>query len=95
MPDEKPNPIEDIRQGLGLLFRAAKTTLEKSPTGEIEEAVNSGAKEVGRAIENVTQAVEEQILRKPSARHPDAAEAPKTDEGEKTTADAPPKDAPK
>lgn len=69
MPDDpKPNPFQDLRQGLGLLFRAAKTTLERLPTGELEEAVKTGAKEVTRAIENVTHAVEEQILRKPSVR---------------------------
>ncbi|HEY2515565.1 MAG TPA: hypothetical protein VGI39_32075 [Polyangiaceae bacterium] len=69
MPDDpKPNPFQDLRQGLGLLFRAAKTTLEKLPTGELEEAVKTGAKEVTRALENVTHAVEEQILRKPSVR---------------------------
>jgi hypothetical protein len=66
MPDDdKPSPIEDLRKGLGLLFRAAKTTLEKLPTGELEEAVVSSAKEVGRAIENVTQTVEKQIFRRP------------------------------
>jgi hypothetical protein len=66
--EEKPNALEDLRKGLGLLFRAAKTTLEKLPTGELEAAVISGAKEVGRAIENVSHTVEEQILRKPSVR---------------------------
>jgi hypothetical protein len=65
--DEKPNPLEDLRKGLGLLFRAAKTTIEKLPTGELEEAVLSGAKEVGRAIENVAHTVEQQVLRKPSS----------------------------
>ncbi len=67
---EKPDALDDLRKGLGLLFRAAKTTIEKLPTGEIEEAVLSGAKEVGRAIENVAHTVEQQVLRKPSARTP-------------------------
>jgi hypothetical protein len=79
MPDdEKPNPLEDLRKGLGLLFRAAKTTIEKIPTGELEAAVMSGAKEVGRAIENVAHTVEQQVLRRPTPRPP---------------ADGPPKDA--
>ena len=67
---QKPNPLEDLRKGLGLLFRAAKTTIEKIPTGELEEAVMTGAKEVGRAIENVAQTVEQQVFRKPTARAP-------------------------
>jgi len=75
--NEKPNPLDDLRKGLGLLFRAAKTTIEKLPTGELEEAVLSGAKEVGRAIENVAHTVEQQVLRKPSVRAP--SEAPKAD----------------
>ncbi len=61
---EKPNPIDDLRKGFGLLFRAAKTTLEKLPTDQIEEAVLTGAKEVGRALENVQHSVEEQFLGK-------------------------------
>jgi len=65
--DPRPNPIEDLRKGLGLLFRAAKTTLEQLPTEKLEEAVVESAKEVGRAIENVTQQVEKQIFRKPSS----------------------------
>jgi hypothetical protein len=74
MPDDdKPNPIEDLRKGLGLLFRAARTTIEQLPTDKLEEAVISGAKEVGRAIENVAQTVEQQVFRKPTAK--DGAEA--------------------
>ena len=68
--DPKPNPIEDLRKGLGLLFRAAKTTIEQLPTEKLEEAVVSSAKEVGRAIENVTQQVEKQIFRKPTTSAP-------------------------
>jgi hypothetical protein len=74
--NEKPNPIDDLRKGLGLLFRAAKTTIEKLPTGEIEQAVMSGAKEVGRAIENVAHTVEQQVLRKPSVRAPSESPPP-------------------
>jgi hypothetical protein len=68
--DEKPNPLDDLRKGLGLLLRAAKTTIEKIPTGELEDAVVSGAREVGRAIENVAHTVEQQVLRKPSVKPP-------------------------
>jgi hypothetical protein len=61
---DKPNPVEDLRKGLGLLFRAAKATIEQLPTEKLEEVVVSSAKEVGRAIENVTQTVEKQIFGK-------------------------------
>ncbi len=88
--DEKPNAIDDLRKGLGLLFRAAKTTIEKLPTGELESAVISGAQEVGRALENVAHTVEQQVLRKPSVKTPEvhneppASDAPKTKDGNGT-----------
>jgi len=91
MPDdEKPNPLEDLRKGLGLLIRAAKTTIEKIPTGELEQAVMSGAKEVGRAIENVAHTVEKQVLRKPGVRVP-TEEAPRADTSDGSTDGASPK----
>ena len=90
MPDdEKPNPLEDLRKGLGLLFRAAKTTIEKLPTVELEEAVLSGAKEVGRAIENVAHTVEQQVLRKPPAKPP--ADGPAKGTGGDKPEEPPPK----
>jgi hypothetical protein len=88
---DKPSPIEDLRKGLGLLFRAAKTTLEQIPTGELEKAVVSSAKEVGRAIENVTHTVEKQIFRKPGSEAPPSPEKGPEPKAE-ASADA--KDAP-
>ena len=76
--DEKPDPIEDVRKGLGLLFRAAKRTIEKLPTKDFENAVISGAREVGRAIENVTQTIDKQVFKHDppaGAAHPPHAPA--------------------
>jgi hypothetical protein len=79
MPDDKPSPLDDVRKGLGLLFRAARTTVEKLPTKDLEEAVVTSAREVGRAIENVGKTIEREVFgKKPGA---DAA-PPKTDAGE-------------
>jgi hypothetical protein len=65
MPDDdKPNPLEDVRKGLGLLFRAAKTSIEKLPTKDIEEVVVTSAREVGRALENVGKTIEREVLGK-------------------------------
>ena len=58
MSDEKPNPLADVKQGLGLLFRAAKTAVERLPTDKIEEAVTTSAREVGRAVETVHHEIE-------------------------------------
>lgn len=99
---EKPDPIEDVRKGLGLLFRAAKSTLEQLPTRSLEEAVVSGAREVGRAIENVTGAIDKQLFKRDSAGAPETpAESPAEASGEhKPEADdsppaATPKDEPR
>jgi len=62
--DNKPNPLEDVRKGLGLLFRAAKTTVEKLPTKDIEEVVVTSAREVGRALESVGKTIEREVLGK-------------------------------
>ncbi len=62
MSDDKPNPFEDVRKGLGLLFRAARTTVERMPRKNLEEVVMTSAREVGRAIENVGRTIEREVL---------------------------------
>jgi len=64
MSDEKPNPFSDVRRGLGLLFRAAKTTVEKLPRKDLEEVVVTSAREVGRALENVGRTLEREVFGK-------------------------------
>ncbi len=58
MSDEKPKPVDDLKQGLNLLFRAAKGAVEKIPTEKIEGALKEGAKEVGKAFETVANEVD-------------------------------------
>jgi hypothetical protein len=60
--NDKPNPLEDVRKGLGLLFRAAKTTVEKLPTKDVEDAVLTTAREVGRAVESVGRTLEREVF---------------------------------
>ena len=62
MSDERPNPLTDVLKGLGLLLRAAKTTVERLPTKDLEEVVLTSAREVGRAIENVATTVEREVF---------------------------------
>ena len=87
MSDDKPNPIDDVRKGLGLLFRAAKTAVEKLPTKDVEQAVVSTAREVGRAVENVATTLERQVLGK-------KAEPDKKPEGEGEKPEDPKPDPP-
>jgi hypothetical protein len=74
MSDDKPNPFDDVRKGLGLLFRAAKTTVEKLPRKDLEEVVVTSAREVGRALENVGRTIEREVFGKRGQPHADDAE---------------------
>ena len=58
MSDEKPTPVDDLKQGLNLLFRAAKGAVDKIPTDKIEGVLKDGAKEVGKAFETVANEVD-------------------------------------
>jgi hypothetical protein len=70
MSDDRPNPLSDVRKGLGLLFRAARTAVGKLDTTNLEDVVVTSAREVGRAIENVAMAVEREVLGKKDRRPP-------------------------
>lgn len=83
MSDNRPNPLTDVRKGLGLLFRAARTAVSRLPKGDLEEAVVTSAREVGRAIENVATTLEREVLGKRGRGEP-----PKPSD-----ADAPPPEA--
>ncbi|HVJ91925.1 MAG TPA: hypothetical protein VM580_19125 [Labilithrix sp.] len=53
MSDNKPSPVDDLKQGLGLLFRAAKGAVERLPTDKLEDVAKDAVKEVGRAFESL------------------------------------------
>jgi hypothetical protein len=78
MSDDRPSPLADVTKGLGLLFRAARTAVSRLPKGDLEEAVVTSAREVGRAIENVASTLEREVLGRRDRRprppgSPDAA----------------------
>jgi len=80
MSDDKPTPLEDVRKGLGLLFRAAKTAVEKLETRGVEDVVVTSAREVGRAIENVASAIEREVFGKKADRErPSKSDRPSDD----------------
>jgi hypothetical protein len=79
MSDDKPSALDDVRKGLGLLIRAARTTVEKLPTKDLEEAVVTSAREVGRAIENVGKTIEREVFGK---KGDPGAPPPKANPGE-------------
>lgn len=89
---DKPKPVDDLKEGLGLLFRAAKGAVESLPTDKlegaatkIEGAAKDAAKEVGRAFESLGGEVEKLINPNKGTHPPPQAAAPV----------APPPEAPK
>lgn len=70
---DKPSPVDDLKEGLGLLFRAAKTAAGRLPTGKIEDVAKDAAKEVGRAFESLGSELDK-VLGKPTP--PSAAPDP-------------------
>ena len=85
MSEDKPRPMDDVKEGLGLLLRAAKTAAKGIPTDNVENIVVEGAKEVGRAFETVASTIDD-MWNKATGSSPPPADAP--------PADAPPADAP-
>jgi hypothetical protein len=89
---EKHDPIEAVRNGLGLLFRVARTTLDRIPKRQFEEAVVAGARQVGRTIDSVTEAIDKRVF-KPGLPPPkggaDGAAEPKPEPGPPPAADEP------
>jgi hypothetical protein len=61
MSDDKPKPVDDLKQGLNLLFRAAKGAVDALPTERLEGAVREGAKEVGKAFESVATEIDKVV----------------------------------
>lgn len=61
MSDDKPRPVDDLKEGLGLLFRAAKGAVEKLPTDKLEDVAKDAVKEVGRAFESIGNELEKVV----------------------------------
>jgi hypothetical protein len=76
MSDEKSKPVDDLKQGLGLLFKAAKGALEKLPTDKIEDLVKDGAKEVGRAFESVANEIDKVFNKAVGSQPPPQGDPP-------------------
>lgn len=108
MGDDKPNPMDDVKQGLGLLFRAAKTAASRLPTENVEGIVTEGAKEVGRAFETVASTIDEMWAKATGSEPPpappeappasppgEAAASPETTASPEAPKEAPPPEEPR
>lgn len=56
MSDQKPgdkDPIEELKSGLGTLFKAAKDVAKKIPTDKVEGVLERGADEIHKVVEKL------------------------------------------
>lgn len=53
MTDENEDPLADLKKGIGLLFRAAKSAAHKIPKDKIEDAFKSSVEELHKAVEKL------------------------------------------
>jgi hypothetical protein len=103
MSGDKPRPVDDLKQGLGLLFRAAKGAVESLPTDKLEkleDVAKDAAREVGRAFESLGNEIEKVVQRAtgtqppappPPAQPPREAQAPNEQQYDDAYAPEPPK----
>lgn len=99
MSDDKPKPVDDLKEGLGLLFRAAKGAVERLPTDKLEDVAKDAVKEVGRAFESLGTEIEKVVGKvsgapQPPPPAPPTGYAPPPAEAKKDEA-PPPAEAPK
>jgi hypothetical protein len=76
MGDDKPKPVDDLKAGLGLLFRAAKGAVDALPTNKLEDVAKDAAKEVARAFESIGTEVEKVVSRATGSPPPQHAAPP-------------------
>lgn len=90
MSDDKPRPVDDLKQGLGLLFRAAKGAVGKLSTDKLEGTAKDAVKEVGRAFESIGNEIEKVVGRASGAPPPPAGHPPPEPPASPTSDRAPP-----
>ncbi len=101
MSDDKPKPVDDLKEGLGLLFRAAKGAVEKLPTDKLEDVAKDAVKEVGRAFESLGNELEKVVGGLSTSSRPGGhPQSPPAAPGappatESTSSEEPPKEEPK
>ena len=87
MSDER-KPSEDLKEGLGLIFRAARTAAKRVDVASIDKGLDKAVTQVTRVVSSVGRVVSDELNR--MAASPPAwargkakpQEPPKEDEGE-------------
>ena len=105
MSDDERKPVDDLKEGLGLIFKAAKGAVDKVAkkdklehvVKDVETVARDAAKEVGRAFESIGNEIDKAFGKSgpgvdappPPEAKPPAAQA---DPEAPPEANAPPKD---
>ena len=95
MTDRKPT--EDLRDGLGLLFRAARGIAKEMNAEKLEKTVQSGARELVRVINTVGRAIGSELEKATEGedtRPTDVSPAPPSEKAPEATDGEPPKSKP-
>jgi hypothetical protein len=61
--DDERKPKEDLKEGLGLLFRAARGAVKQVDIGKIDKELDKAFHQVGRVVTNVGRVVGDEINR--------------------------------
>ena len=94
--DDERKPKEDLKEGLGLIFRAAKGAVKQVDIGKIDKELDKALTSVGRVMTNVGRVVGDEINRMANnppwqkGQEPGAPDAPKGEAG--TSPDSKPDD---
>jgi hypothetical protein len=94
MSDDKkqpPRPLDDLKEGLGLLFRAAKGAVEQFPTEKVEETAKEAAKQVGKTFEVIGNEMDKAFTKATGSEPPPKADAAPPAEAKKPGGDDAPK----
>ena len=94
---EERKPSDDLKEGLGLIFRAARTAAKQVDVAKIDKSLDRAVTEVGRVVSRVGRVVADEVNRMASSpppwshSAPAKGEPPKADEGEGEVAASSPK----
>lgn len=81
---QKPKPVEDLKEGLGLIWRAAKGAAEKLPVEKVEDVAKDAAKEMGRAVETIGGEIDKLWNKATGSDKPEAKAGEKKEEKKET-----------
>ena len=72
--NDQRKPSDDFKEGLGLLFRAAKSAVQSVDVGKVDKTLNQVFTEAGRVASTVGKVVVDEVTRMSSSKKPESSE---------------------